>query len=278
MLADMCYRMSPSFYYKIRYVAIRRRWPDFKRPQDLSEWLLSKMLEPEFADYAKYVDKVLVRDYISSKGLADYLPTLYTVWNDASKIDIDALPSAFALKANNGCGGHIICTDKSQLDVETVRKKMGKLLASPFSIREPHYKYIEPLIYAEEYIGMVQDGKLPVDYKFHCIKGKVNCILTCSNRSLERHSFELALFDTDWNVLYDGLKPSHNKTIPERPQHLEEMIDIARKLSEDFDFVRVDLYDVAGKIYFGELTFTPASSLLPYFTTQKLREMASDLI
>lgn len=278
MLADMFYRMSPSFYYKIRYVAIRRRWPDFKHPQDLSEWLLARMLEPEFADYAKYVDKVLVRDYISSKGLADYLPALYTVWDDASRIDIDALPSAFAIKANNGCGGHIICTDKSKLDVGVVRKRMTRLLASPFSIREPHYKYIKPLIYAEEYIGMVRDGKLPVDYKFHCVKGKVNCILTCSNRSLERHSFELALFDTDWNVLHGGLKPSHNKTLPPRPPHLDEMIAIATRLSRDFDFVRVDLYDVAGKIYFGELTFTPASSLLPYFTTDKLREMATGLV
>lgn len=276
--ADSVYRLSPKFYYGLRYFAIRKRWPDFKRPTDLSEWLLAQMLLPEFSKYAPFVDKVKVREYVESKKLGDLLPKLYGSWSDSAEIPFDKLPKSFALKANNGCGGHIICADKSTLDYENARSKMRTLLKKRFSIREPHYQYIQPLVYAEEYIGLCKDGVLPVDYKFHCIKGKVNCILTCSNRSLEKHSFDLALFDKDWNVLHDGLKPQHNKVLPPCPANLERMIHIAELLSEDFDFVRVDLYDTGDKVYFGELTFTPASSLLPYFTTMKLREMGQPLV
>lgn len=276
-IADRVYCLSPRNYYGMRYFAYRKRWPDFEHPTDLSEWLLARMLEPEFAQYAKYVDKVEVRSYVEEKGLGSLLPQIYGLWKDASEIDFTSLPTRFALKVNNGCGGHIICTDKAQLNYKKAQEKIRKLLAKRFSIREPHYQYIHPMAYAEEYIEPDTQGELPIDYKFHCINGKVNCILTCSNRNLETHSFDLALFDTDWNVLRDGLKSPHNKVLPPHPDHLKEMILIAEKLSEDFPFVRVDLYHSRGKIYFGELTFTPASSLLPYFTLSKLREMGAQL-
>lgn len=278
--ADALFRLSPKGYYALRYYAIRHRLPHFAHPTDISEWMLAEMLRPDFRRFAPYVDKVKVRDYVQEKGLRDLLPALYGCWERAEDIDFDTLPDRFALKTNNGCGGHIICTDKAALDREQARQQMASLLQKRFSIREPHYQYIHPLVYAEEFIGGggAHADELPVDYKFHCIKGHVNCILTCSNRNLQRKTYDLALFDTSWNVMYEGLKPEHNRVLPTRPSHLSEMLRIAEVLSEDFDFVRVDLYDVGGKLYFGELTFTPASGLLPYVTDAKVRELARELV
>ncbi len=272
--ADRLYAISPSFYYTVRYAAIRRRLPSFENPTDLSEWLLSQMLKPEFSKYAEFVDKIRVRDYITRKGLGEHLPVLYGVWEKASDIDFESLPISYALKTNHGCGGHIICHDSGTLDKKKATCQMESLLHRRFSIREPHYAHIRPMVYAEEIIPSGNPGSLPVDFKFHCINGHVNCILTCSNRNLEKHSFDLALFDTKWNVISDGLQSQYNKVLPPTPYHLKEMINIAEQLSQEFPFVRVDLYDTPSKIFFGELTFTPASSLLPYFTTSKLREMS----
>lgn len=168
--ADSLYRMSPYFYYGLRYFLVRKRWPDFKRPEDLSEYLLGEMLKPEFKRFADYADKVKVREYVERKGLGELLPKLYGVWNRADEIDFEALPEKFALKTNHGCGDHVICKGKSTLCFDEIRAKMNRLVSHPFSIREPHYSFIAPRIYAEELIEY-SDCKPLVDYKLICVKG-----------------------------------------------------------------------------------------------------------
>ncbi len=273
-IADSVYRISPRFYYGLRYFIIRKKWPDFEHPKDLSEYLLNEMLKPEFKRFADYADKVKVRTYVRQKGLGKILPKIYGIWRDGKEIDFETLPISFALKTNHGCGNHILCKDKRELNTQQVRKMMNRIVRKKFSIREPHYQYIDPKIYAEELIKQ-EDGKSLTDYKFMCVKGEIQCILTCSDRSKDFHRVSLCTLSKDWEVL--PWMSTGNVIVPRRPAHLKEMIQIAERLSADFNFVRVDLYDTGTRILFGELTFTPNSSLMTYWTTKALCKMAKTL-
>ena len=253
--------------YTMRYYIHRHRLPNFKHPKDLSERILSAMLSKDFLKYADYADKVKVRDYVKAKGLCDILLEQYGVWEDACQIDFDKLPDKFILKANNGCGGHVICTDKSKLDIPLTVQQMNNTLKGAVHLRntEPHYCAIKPMLFAEQLMG--EGSALPVDYKFYCIKGEVCFIFVASERET---GVKFSALDTDWNQLPYMLEEYLPKNIPEKPEHLSEMVEIAKKLSTDFEFVRVDLYDFQGKVYFGELTFSPLGGLLSYFTTETL--------
>ncbi|MGL5683109.1 MAG: ATP-grasp fold amidoligase family protein [Marinifilaceae bacterium] len=272
-LADIIYRLSPNFYYGLRYFLIRKRSPNFNKPFDLSEWILGEMLKPSFKRYATHTDKVLVRDYVEAKGLKNILPKIYGIWNNVNEIDIDMLPDRFALKTNHGCGNHVIVTDKNKLDLNRALYNLNKTLNTTFSIREPHYKFIVPKVYGEEFI---EDGNgiLPIDYKFMCSQGKIMCILVCSERG---NKLKLSVFNSHWEDIskeYLHEKEWHTSAI-NKPNNLEQMCSIASKLSEDFDFVRVDLYDTGTRVVFSELTFTPHSGLLGYFNMYALKKMYS---
>lgn len=253
--------------FTLRYYSNRHRLPNFKNPKDLSERILASMMSKEFLKYADYADKVKVRDYIKKKGLEDILLTQYGSWEDANEIPFDELPDKFVLKANNGSGGHVICTDKSKLDkaeaIEQLNKTLKKVLR--FKKTEPHYAQIKPMVLAEELLG---DGKvLPVDYKFHCIKGRVADVFVVCERE---NGAKYCTLDTEWNPLPYTLPKYLPKRIPEKPAHLAEMVAIAEKLSEDFEFVRVDLYDFDGRVYFGELTFSPWGGMMNSYSTEAL--------
>ena len=277
VFADICYRINPCFYYGLRYFIVRKRWPDFNHPKDLSEYLLGKMLGIDFKQFAIYADKVKVRAYVEAKGFSELLPQLYGVWESAEAIDFDSLPHKFALKTNHGCGNHVLCRKKEELSLENTRCLMDKLISKPFTIREPHYLYIEPRIYAEELIECPQGSSL-VDYKFMCVKGKIKCILICSDRSNDFHDITRVVVNKQWHLLPWISDATSSIKLPDPPIHLDRMVYIAEQLSADFDFVRVDLYDTGKKVYFGELTFTPNSSILTHWTTSALKEMAMDLL
>lgn len=257
--SKLCTMLGPlgiDMYHKFVYHSIRGRWPNFRHPQDLSERLLSSMSKKEFKQYAKYADKVEVREYIKAKGLGDHLLDVYGVWEKAEDIDFDSLPNKFALKPNNGSGGHFICYDKSSIkDIQALRKQMNESLILGRGYHwEPHYLEIKPRIYAEELIE-TPDKSMPTDYKFTCVNGKIVDCFICTERH-GKHCKYITL-DTDWNELpytKDEYRPS---TIPAKPKHLKEMIEMAKILSADFKCVRVDLYEYKDKVYFGELTFSP---------------------
>lgn len=128
LIADSVYRISPRFYYGLRYFIIRKKFPNFKHPKDLSEYLLNEMLKPEFKRFADYTDKIKVREYVKNKKLAYILPQIYGVWDNSEDIDFNKLPKSFALKTNHGCGNHILCKDKSLLDIKKTKRIMGQLI------------------------------------------------------------------------------------------------------------------------------------------------------
>lgn len=244
--------------YTLRFLRHYHRLPDFKHPRNLSECQLALMLRPEFLEKSVYADKYGVREYIRQKGLEDILVPLQGVWDRVEDISLDALPEKFILKANNGCGGHLICTDKSKLNIHEVRAAMRDALQSAHRLRntEPHYSRIPPKVICESLLG---DGHtLPSDYKFVCLHGRIAFVLVVPDRKNEGKKLAMS---AEWTPL-DYVRPEwKSEIIPPRPRCFDRMLEIAKTLSADFDLVRVDLYESEGKIYFGELTMSPAGGI-----------------
>lgn len=226
---------------------------------------------------AKYADKYGVRKYVSDKGYANALLECYGVWDDPEKIPFEQLPKKFAMKATNGCSGHVFCHDKNKLDIPAAIKKVKaamELRQRSFNF-EPHYRLIPPRVYCEELMELKNQTDI-VDYKFHCVKGKVNSVLLVYNRT-DDGKYCLQLKDKYWNEK-EGLTAKYKSDVfIAKPQNFDQMVEMAQTLSADFDFVRVDLYEYNGKVYFGELTFTPQGGNLAYFTLQYHKEIAKEI-
>jgi hypothetical protein len=231
------------------------------------------MLEPSFAaEYADYADKVKVRQYVKDKGLEEILIKHYGVWDNANKIDFDKLPDKFVMKTNNGSGKHVFCRDKSTLDIKKSIQHLNKTLNLPYFFnKEPHYKSINPLIFCEELIDTGQDD-LPTDYKFTCVNGRPIDITVCTERSKKA---KYCSFDMDWNVTDNILRKHNPDKLPEKPKNLKKMIEISKILSAGFTFVRVDLYNIGNRIWFGELTFTPEGGIMKAYTDIGIKMMGS---
>lgn len=265
-------------------VALRfRRKLDLKQPRTLADkvsWIsLHGLSELE----ARCTDKWAVRDYVAGKGLGEILiPVCAEAVSRSADIDFDKLPEKFVLKATHGCGMNLICTDKSSLDIPAARRKMDRWLKTTYGTfsPEPHYRNIPHRVYAEECIA---DPAELMDYKIHCINGEPAFILVCGGRDVKAQisaGVTMDIFDLDWNWLdavqwYKKHGPG-NGSVP-RPDNLEELLRVARILSKDFDFVRVDLYSVHGKVYFGELTFTPANGVFPSYKADLLEREGKKL-
>lgn len=201
-------------------------------------------------------DKLQLDKYTSANGYKGLTNKIIKVYDKASDIDFDELPTKFALKCNHGCKFNIIVDDKKSIDEEWVRKTLDKWVKTKhgYVTAEPHYFKISPKIYAEEYIEG-ENGEFPNDYKVYVFNGKAKCILVCTNR---KAGLEQKLFDLDWNEL-DYLKEdvvTKKKIL--KPKNLSKMIKISEKLAVPFRFVRVDFYETKNNLILGELTFTPA--------------------
>ena len=257
-------------WHRFLYRCLRGHWPNFRHPEDLSERILASMHKKSFRKFADLADKVKVRDYIRSKGLDDILLEVYGVWDDARKIDFSQLPNQFALKPNNGSGGHFFCKDKSKIDVAALIPQMNQamVLDRIGYVFEPHYKYIEPRIYCEELIDTGSE-KWPTDYKFTCINGQIADIFVAVER--ETGSTKYCTMSTDWTPLDYTKKSYLPDKLPARPVHLDRMIEIAKILSSDFEFVRVDLYEYKNKVFFSELTFSPWGGMMYSYTDEAIR-------
>ncbi len=210
------------------------------------------------------VDKYLVRKHIESKGLADTLVNLYGVYENPEDINLAVLPEKFVLKTSNGSGTNIICHDKSKLDENEVKEKIRGFLrqSSASAGREWVYGKSEPKIIVEELLedSTTKDGTIN-DYKFLCFNGKPEYIVLDVNRFTDH---KRNIYDRNWNDLHiESDCPCSNEEYAP-PENLAEMLRIAEILCKDFPAVRVDLYSVEGKIYFGELTFFPWSGYVIY--------------
>ena len=185
------------------------------------------------------------------------------VYTNAKEIDYSTLPEKFVLKCNHGSGMNIIVKNKETLNKKIVAKKLNNWLKINYAYRngafEMQYKDIPPRIIAEEYIEEV-DGNLH-DYKIHCFNGEPKYIQVIGNRNFEKHTAFECFFDLNWNKMnFTYTYPIYKEDI-KKPDNLSEMLEIAKNLSNNFKYVRVDLYLINSDIYFGELTFTAANGV-----------------
>lgn len=237
---------------------------NLKNPQTYNEKLQWLKLYDRKPEYIKMVDKYEVKEYVASIIGKEYtIPTL-GVWEKFEDIDFEKLPNQFVLKCTHDCGGLVICKDKQNLDIASAKEKINRCLKRNYfwAMREWPYKLVKPRVIAEAYMEDKKTGELP-DYKFFAFDGKVKAMFIATERqSGEETKFDF--FDENFNHLpFTNGHPNAEK-MPEKPATFEEMKKLAEKLSSNIPQVRVDFYEVDGKVYFGELTFFHWSGVVPF--------------
>jgi hypothetical protein len=207
-------------------------------------------------NYGYLVDKYEVREFIKERIGEKYLNKFIDVFYTVNEINFENLPNQFALKGTHGSGYNIIVDDKSKLNWEKAKVKLLKFLKSDYSKKneENIYKALIPKILVEEYLSDLNDNYI-IDYKFFCFHGKAKYVWV---KTFHDGKYRNCYFDLNWNKIKDDSNKKNYLEIDiPKPENLDEMINISNKLSEDFIFVRVDLYSIKMKVYFGELTFFP---------------------
>lgn len=246
-------------------------------PRDLNEWINWLAFNTDTTEWSNLADKYKVRGYVKEKGLSDILIPQYGVWNDPNDIEFDKLPQSFVLKCNNGSGDVILINDKSKINRTEVVEQLKSNLNSKFGLEtcEPHYLRIQPKILAEYMLNKdLQEfnSSSLIDYKFWCIDGKVLFCWVGWNRDYVKHTLTVKIYDRGWHFCPQYHKECNSFILSNqelaRPEKWKEMIEIAECLSAGFPQVRVDLYYVDGKIYFGEMTFTSACGRMRYFSEE----------
>lgn len=254
------------------YIHNRWRWPNFKHPKDLSEIWIAHLLSGKVHENYWLADKYRVRDYVRQRGLGNILIPLIAACDKPEDIEWDKLPDRFAIKLNYGVGMNIICKNKRQLDKNMTVAKLREWLDNPkqYSFSESHYNLIERKIIVENFIDDGNSG-FPTDYKFMVIKGKTACVLAVYAR--ESGHGEYLPYTLDWRPREDFAKGKGIAPIP-RPANLAEMVSVAERLAKGLDLVRVDLYSDGERIWFGEMTLTPAGCIFHNWTQKALDEMS----
>lgn len=215
------------------------------------------------------VDKYAVKAYVSPLiGSEHVIPTL-GVWTDPEQIDFKSLPDRFVLKCNHTSGeGLILCKDKSRLDREKAVSSLKKALKDDYyyTYREWPYKDVPRKVLAEPYMEDREAVSLGLDtlpvYKFFCFEGEPRVIQTIQNDKMPNESIDY--FDPDWALLPFRQNYPNSAVSTPRPSQLEQMLSMARKLSAGFHFLRVDLYEINGEIYFSEFTFFSDAGFAPF--------------
>ena len=240
-------------------------WPNLDSPRTFSEKLQWLKLYDRRPDYTRLADKLAVRDHVEKTIGAQHLIPLLGVWDTAEEIDFDALPDRFVLKCTHDSDSAVLCPDKAQLDVEKARASLARHLAKNYygASREWSYRDIPPRVIAEQFM-VDESGRELKDYKFFCFDGEPRALFIASDRASKTEETKFDFFDMDFRLLpFTNGHPNSGRPIP-RPKTFEEMKALARTLSRGWPHVRVDLYDVNGQIYFGELTFAHWGGLTPF--------------
>lgn len=272
----------PTLLVKIRYYVRFHKRLDIEKPSTLNEKILFLSLKTDTTKWTSLADKYEVRGYVEECGLGSILTRLYAHWNSEIEVNFDNLPDQFVIKSVQGSGDVIIVHDKSQLDRVKVMKLIHIMLNDRFGALEggKHYLRINPSVIVEELLPVTsENANSLIDYKIWCFNGKPEFIMTCSSRTAD--SVCLGLYDKDWNYHPEYMVFSNDyqeeKTLIAKPENLETMLQYASILASGFPVVRVDLYDIQNKIYFGEMTFTSLGGLMDYYS-EGFQKLAGEMI
>ena len=251
------------------------RVPNLQVPECFSEKLQWYKLNARNPLMQVCADKYAVREYLQQRGYGSLLNDLLGVYENVKNIPFDELPEQFVIKGAHGSGFNIIVKDKSQLNWKQTKMMLNSWLHQhiAWSGREWVYEKMPRRIIVEKYLED-ETGELR-DYKFFCFNGKPQFMQLEVGRYTGQNTRNF--YDMDWNLMPFGKELPHNPNIQiDKPEKYEEMKKIAEKLCQPFQFVRVDLYQVCGKIYFGELTFFPAGGA-PDFVPAEYDKIVGDM-
>lgn len=250
-------------YISMVYYHHFHKFLNLRHPKTLNEKIQWLKLHDRRPEYSTMVDKITAKEYAARIiGEEHIIPTI-GVWDKVEEINYDILPDQFVLKCNHDSGSVVICRNKAEFNKSAAAVKLSKGLKRSGYLygREWPYKSVRPRIMAEEYINDSADSDELTDYKFYCFDGIAHCVLCCYERKTGSPKFYF--FDRDWNLKrYNkrGKEAPKNFTMP-KPERMDEMFDMAELLAKEIKapFIRVDLYNANGQIYFGELTLYPSS-------------------
>lgn len=244
---------------------------DLENPKTFSEklqWLKVNYRNPI---QTVMVDKHEAKNFIAERVGSQYIIPTLAVWDSVEDIDFDALPNQFVLKSTHDSGGIVICKDKSSLDFEAAKAKLSVSLKRDYSkiAREWAYQNVPRRIIAEEYISELGKRDL-LDYKMYSFHGEPKLTVVCSNR-FSKIGTRMNFYDINWEPM--GIHFGHYPPLPTefpKPATYEEMKRLTAELSKDSPFLRVDFYEIKGRLFIGELTFFPGAGF------EKFRPMSKD--
>ena len=255
--------MPNEFMSKLYFKIVLRKKLDLKNPSTFNEKLqwMKLYYYPKSKRVVTCADKYAVRNYIKKKGYANSLVPLLGSWDNAEDIEWNKLPDRFVLKCNHGCAYNIVVLNKAKLNKEKAVHQLNQWMKEDFGAFniELHYSKIKRhKIICEEFLG-----SNITDYKFFCFSGEPKFIYV-SNDLIHDRQAQIGFFYLDGSKM--PLKRDDYTDISEvkLPEFFAEMLDMARKLSKDFPFVRVDFFLANNRYYFAELTFTPSAGMMPF--------------
>lgn len=265
--------MPDKMFLKLLYRARMGKKLDLKNPKSFNEKLQWLKLYDRKPLYTTLVDKYEVKKYVKDLIGEEYVIPTLGVWDKFEDIDFDALPEQFVLKCTHDSGGLVICRDKSKLDIDAAREKINVCLKKNYfyANREWPYKDVKPRIIAEKYMTNGEKGLR--DYKFYCFNGNVPYLYI--SEGLEDHkTAQISFLNNDWSFAPFGRSDyAPFDKLPEKPKNYDSMLDLAKKLSKGYSFLRVDLYEIEDKIYFSEFTFSPCSGMMPFSSLEWDRKL-----
>ena len=272
LIGSILYPLPRTLAHKIYYFIVTHKKLHLKGNMDFNEKIHYMCIYEHGKYESDNSDKYLVREFVKKKGYEDILVPLIGVFKTVDEIDFNKLPSKCVLKTNHG-SGDVIIYEKGKSNVSKIKKQLAKDLKRNFAkvSLEYHYKDIKPLIICEEFLDDFEN-EVPLDYKFSCFNGKPLYVGIYANRKTK---LQRVFYDMNWEK-QDILVHDDGCSFP-KPKNFEKMIKIVTDLADNRKFVRVDFYNIKGKIYFGELTYTPAAGYYRCFKQECLDEMG-DLI
>ena len=268
LISNLGFLFPDKLYLSLRFRCKMGYWINWKNPRTFSEKLQWLKIHDRNPEYMTLVDKYAVKDYVARRIGKEYVIPTLGVWEKTEEIAWDTLPEKFVLKTTHagGGGGVVICRDRAKFDKNAAMRKLKRSLKSDIysEFREWPYKHVPRRIIAEELLeedDLMCTKDLP-DYKFFCFGGEAKYFKIDFNRFVEHHANYYSM-DRRLLPLEEVALPALPNAPIKFPENLDEMKALAEKLSVGHKFLRVDLYNVNGKIFFGELTFYPASGMMP---------------
>lgn len=253
--------LSDRAYLTIQYRCLCGKSINWKNPQTFNEKLQWLKVYDHNPEYTKMVDKYEAKKYVASIIGEKYIIPTLGVWNSVDDIDWDSLPNQFVLKCTHDSGGIVVVNDKKKLNMYEACVKISKSLSTEYYYqgREWPYKHVKPRVITERFM---RDSVLDdiCDYKFFCFNGEPRYFKIDFDREVRHRANYYSINGVSQKFGEEICPPDYSKKLA-MPQHLDEMVEMAKRLSKDIPFVRVDFYEIDGNVYFGELIFYPAGGM-----------------